>query len=42
MHINEFAFYIRRRTMEQMNCDIIRDLIPSYVEEVCSESTKQD
>ena len=27
--------------MEQMNCDIIRDLIPSYVDEVCSESTKR-
>ena len=26
--------------MEKMNCDIIRDLIPSYVDEICSEATK--
>ena len=26
--------------MEKMNCDIIRDLIPSYVDEVCSQATK--
>lgn len=27
--------------MEKMNCDIIRDLIPSYVDEVCSQATKE-
>lgn len=27
--------------MEKMNCDIIRDLIPSYVDEVCSEATQK-
>lgn len=27
--------------MEQINCDIIRDLIPSYVDDICSESTKR-
>lgn len=26
--------------MEKMNCDIIRDLIPSYTDEICSEATK--
>lgn len=26
--------------MEKMNCDIIRDLIPSYVDEMCSEAAK--
>ncbi len=27
--------------MEKMNCDIIRDLIPSYVDDVCSQATKE-
>lgn len=27
--------------MEKMNCDIIRDLIPSYVDDICSEATKK-
>ena len=27
--------------MEKINCDIIRDLIPSYVDEVCSQATKE-
>ncbi|MCI8286925.1 MAG: hypothetical protein HFH89_04580, partial [Lachnospiraceae bacterium] len=27
--------------MEKMNCDIIRDLIPSYLDKVCSEATRQ-
>lgn len=27
--------------MEKMNCDVIRDLIPSYVDEVCSQATKE-
>lgn len=27
--------------MEKMNCDIIKDLIPSYVDEVCSQATKE-
>lgn len=27
--------------MEKMNCDIIKDLIPSYVDEVCSKATKE-
>lgn len=27
--------------MEKMNCDIIRDLIPSYVDEICSEATRK-
>ncbi len=27
--------------MEKMNCDIVRDLIPSYLDEVCSEATRQ-
>ncbi len=27
--------------MEKMNCDIIQDLIPSYVDEICSEATRQ-
>lgn len=27
--------------MEKMNCDIIRDLIPSYVDGICSEATKK-
>lgn len=27
--------------MEKMNCDIIKDLIPSYVDEVCSQATKK-
>lgn len=26
--------------MEQLNCEIIRDLIPSYVDDICSESTR--
>lgn len=26
--------------MEKMNCDIIQDLIPSYVDEICSEATR--
>lgn len=26
--------------MEKINCDIIQDLIPSYVDEVCSEATR--
>jgi len=26
--------------MEKMNCDIIQDLIPSYVDEICSDATK--
>lgn len=26
--------------MEKMNCDIIQDLIPSYVDEICSKATK--
>lgn len=27
--------------MEQMKCDIIQDLIPSYVDQICSEATRQ-
>ena len=27
--------------MEKINCEIIRDLIPSYVDGVCSEATKR-
>lgn len=27
--------------MEKINCDIIRDLIPSYVDEVCSQATRE-
>lgn len=27
--------------MDKMNCDIIKDLIPSYVDEVCSDATRQ-
>lgn len=27
--------------MEKMNCDIIRDLIPSYADDICSEATRQ-
>lgn len=27
--------------MEKINCDIIRDLLPSYVDGICSESTRQ-
>jgi len=27
--------------MEKMNCDIVQDLIPSYVDEICSEATRQ-
>lgn len=27
--------------MEKMHCDIIRDLIPSYVDEVCTQATKE-
>lgn len=27
--------------MNQMNCDIIKDLIPSYMDQICSEATKQ-
>ena len=27
--------------MEKMNCDIIQDLIPSYVDEICSDATKE-
>lgn len=27
--------------MEKLNCDIIRDLIPSYVDDLCSEATKR-
>lgn len=27
--------------MEKINCDIIRDLLPSYVDEICSETTRQ-
>ena len=26
--------------MEKMNCDIIQDLIPSYVDEICSDATR--
>lgn len=31
----------RTKTMEKMNCEIIRDLIPSYVDGICSEATKR-
>ncbi len=27
--------------MEQMKCDIIQDLIPSYVDQICSEATRK-
>lgn len=27
--------------MNKINCDIIKDLIPSYVDEICSDATKQ-
>lgn len=27
--------------MKKLECDVIRDLIPSYVEEICSETSKQ-
>lgn len=27
--------------MNQLECDVIRDLLPSYVDEICSEATKQ-
>ena len=27
--------------MEKMNCDIIKDLIPSYVDGICSEATRE-
>ena len=26
--------------MEKMNCDIIQDLIPSYIDGICSEASK--
>lgn len=32
---------IRRHTMEKIKCDIIQDLIPSYVEGVCSDATRE-